>query len=62
MSSAKSSKKAWDALETWYQGVTNVENVMFQNLRKHFENLKMKNNDYVDSFMTQVMNVVNQLQ
>ena len=61
ISSVKSSKKAWDTLETCYQGVTKVKNVKLQNLRRDFENLKMKDNEIVDIFMTQVMNVVNQL-
>ena len=45
----------------FYQGVTKVKNVMLQNLRRDFENLKMKDNETVDNFMTQVMSVVNQL-
>jgi len=61
ISSVESSKKAWDTLETCYQGVTKVKNVKLQNLRRDFENLKMKDSETVDNFMTQVMNVVNQL-
>ena len=61
ISSAESSKKSWDTLETFYQGVTKAKNVKLQNLRRDFENLKMKDNDTVDNFMTQVMNIVNQL-
>ena len=61
ISSVESSKKAWDTLETCYQGVTNLKNVKLQNLRRDFENLKMKDNEIVDSFMTQFMNLVNQL-
>ena len=38
-----------------------VKNVKLQNLRTDFENLKMKDSEIVDFFMTQVMNVVNQL-
>ena len=38
-----------------------MNNVKLQNLRRDFENLKMKDNEIVDNFMTQVMNVVNQL-
>ena len=61
ISSAESSKKAWDTLETCYQGVTKVKNVKLQNLRRDFENLKMKDSETIDNFMTQVMSVVNQL-
>lgn len=60
-SSVFSSKKAWETLETNYQGVSKVNNVKIQNLRRDFENLKMNESESVDSFMTQVMNVVNQL-
>ena len=38
-----------------------MKNVKLQNLRRDFENLKMKDNETVDCFMTQVMNVVRQL-
>jgi hypothetical protein len=61
ISSVVSSKMAWDILETYYQGVSKVKTVKLQNLRRDFENLKMKDNESVDTFMTQVMNVVNQL-
>ena len=56
-----SSKKAWDTLETSYQCVSKVKTVKVHNLRRDFENLKMKDNELVDSFMTQVINVVNHL-
>jgi hypothetical protein len=36
-----------------------VNTVKVQNLRRDFENMKMKDNESIDSFMTQVMNVVN---
>jgi len=52
---------AWDILETSYQGVSKVKTVKLQNLRRDFKNLKMKDNESVDTFRTQVMSVVNQL-
>ena len=61
ISNSEFSKKAWDTLETCYQGVTKVKNVKLQNLRRDFENLKMKDNETVDNFMTQVMSTINQL-
>jgi len=61
VSSSFYSKQAWETLETIYQGVSKVNTVKVQNLRRDFENMKMKDNESVDSFMTQVMNVVNQL-
>jgi hypothetical protein len=59
ISSAASSKMAWDILETCYHGVSKVKTVKFHNLRRDFENLKMKDNESVDTFMTQVMSVLN---
>ena len=50
ISSAESSKKSWDTLETCYQGVTKVKNVKLQKLRRDFENLKMKDSEIVDNF------------
>ena len=61
ISSAESSKKDSNTLETCYQGVNKVKNVKLQKLRRDFENLKMKDSEIVDSFMIEVMNVVNQL-
>ena len=61
ITSVDSSNKSWDTLETCYQGATKVKNVKLQNLRRDFENLKMKDSEIVDNFMTQVMSVVNQL-
>ena len=38
-----------------------MKTVKLQNLRRDFKNLKIKDNESVDTFMTQVMSVVNQL-
>jgi hypothetical protein len=61
ISSIASLKMARDILETYYQGVSKVKTVKLQNLRRDFENLKMEDNETIDTFMTQVMSVVNQL-
>ena len=61
IASAAFSKMAWDILETSYQGVSKVKTVKLQDLRRDFENLKMKDNESVDTFITQVMSVVSQL-
>ena len=39
--------------------MTKVKNVKLHNLRRHFENLKMKDSETIDNIMTQVMSVVN---
>ena len=59
ISNIESSKKDSNTLETCYQGVNKVKNVKLQKLRRDFENLKMKDSEIVDSFMIEVMNVVN---
>ena len=61
ISCATSSQMAWNILETSYQGVSKVKTVTLQNLRRDFENLKMKDSESIDAFMTQVMRVVNLL-
>ena len=61
ISSAESSKKSWETLDTCYKGVTKVKIFKLKNWRRDFENLKMKDNEIVDNFMKQVMNIVNQL-
>ena len=52
ITSAESSKKSWDTLETCYQGVTKVKNIELHNLRRKFENMKTKDNATIDNFMT----------
>ena len=59
--SVESSKKAWDTLETCYQGVTKMKNVKLQNLRRYFKNMNMNGNQTIDNLMTQVMSTINQL-
>ena len=54
-------KKAWDILETAYQGTSKVKIVKLQALRRDFENLQMKDFDSMEQFLNCVMNVVNQI-
>ena len=61
ISAANFSKVAWDILESNYQGITKVKTVKLQTLRMNFENLKMKELELVDQYITHVMNIVNQL-
>ena len=57
---AKYLRKVWDTLESRYHGVAKVKNIKLQNFRRYFENLKMKDSETVDAFMTHVMSIVNQ--
>lgn len=57
----KFSKIAWDILKTNYQDITKVTIINLWTLRMNFGNLKMKESELIDQFMTQVMNIVSQL-
>ena len=54
-------KKAWDTLETSYQGLGKVKNSKLQILRRYFESLSMKETESVDSFHTRVVGLINRL-
>lgn len=55
----KTTKEAWDILDTTYQGTTKVKNAKLQILRRDFETLFMKETDSMDQHMTQMKHVVN---
>ena len=54
-------KQAWDTLETAYQGLDKVKTSRLQILRIDFESLSTKDKESVDSFYTQVFDLINQL-
>ena len=56
-----SAKEAWETLATSYQGMAKVNIVKLKNTRRDFESLQMKEIEDINSFMNQVMSVVNQL-
>eukprot|EP00253_Pinus_taeda_P029269 PITA_29269 len=56
-----STKVAWDTLVTNYKGMDKVNSVKLQNTMRDFESLQMKETKDIDSFMNQVIIVVNQL-
>ena len=55
------SKSAWDILEIVYQGLAKVKIAKLQSLRRDFETLQMKESQTVDTFMTFVVGMVNQM-
>lgn len=55
------SKRAWEILETTYQGITKVKVAKLQSLRRSFENLQMNESESIYQFMNKVMNIVNQI-
>lgn len=58
----KKAYQSWEILATAYQGKNKVKITKFQILQKNFETLWMESKYYVDHFMSQTMNLVNQLQ
>ena len=54
-------KKAWDKLETAYQGLDKVRTSKLQILRRDFESPSMKDSENVDAFYTRVVGLINQL-
>ena len=61
ITTTNSSKKAWDTLETTYQGLDKVKTSKFHILRRDFESLSMKDTELVDSFYTRFVGLINQL-
>ena len=61
ISSSLCAKRAQEILKTNYHGVGKVQTAKLQNLRRNFEDMKMKESTIVDYFMTQVMGIFNQL-
>ena len=53
--------KAWDTLETTYQGLDKVRTSKLQILRRDFESLSMKDSETVDTLYTRVVGLINQL-
>ena len=54
-------KKAWDTLETTYQGLDKVRTSKLQILRRDFESLSMKDSENVETLYTRVVGLINQL-
>ena len=61
ISSATTSKEAWDILEKSYKGAVKVKKVRLQTLRREFEQLEMKEKEVVADYFTRVLTLVNQL-
>jgi hypothetical protein len=61
VASAKQAKKAWDILQTSYQGMDKVKTSKLQILIRDFETLSMKDTDSLDYFDTHVIGLINQI-
>ncbi|XP_024016110.1 uncharacterized protein LOC112089271 [Eutrema salsugineum] len=58
---ASTSKEAWEALKTEYEGSTQVRLVKLQALRREYENLKMYDGEDIKSFTDKLIVLENQL-
>lgn len=54
-------KQAWDILQQEYQGDIKVRTIKLQNLRRDFENMKMKENESLNDFSTIFFDLINQM-
>ena len=61
IAAASTSKQAWDIIQREYLGDQKVINVKLQTLRSDFEALETKKNESVNSFMSRVSAVVNEM-
>ncbi|KAK9167234.1 hypothetical protein Scep_002425 [Stephania cephalantha] len=58
---AKTSKEAWDTLETSYKGVQKAKKVRLQTLRRQFELIEMDESEDIEKYTNRVQTIVNQL-
>ncbi|KAF2320048.1 hypothetical protein GH714_022530 [Hevea brasiliensis] len=57
----ETAKEAWDKLKEEFQGSERTIQMRVLNLRREFENLKMKDSDTVQEFTDRLLKVVNQI-
>ena len=60
ITTASSTKTTWDILAKSYQGMAKVNIVKFYNTRREFQSLHMKETKNIDSFMNQILTIINQ--
>ncbi|KAD4888061.1 hypothetical protein E3N88_20134 [Mikania micrantha] len=60
IAAATTSRKAWNLLQTEYQGDSKVKMVKLQSLRREFKTLQMREGEAVAEYLSRVMKNVNQ--
>ena len=61
ISTASTSKEAWDILNKAYEGEEKIKMVRLQALRGEYDLLKMKKSEMVVEFYNRIISIVNQL-
>ncbi|CAL9220210.1 unnamed protein product, partial [Arabidopsis halleri] len=61
IAAAGTSKEAWEALKTEYEGSSQVRLIKLQALRREYENLKMYDGENIKSFTDKLIVLENQL-
>ncbi|KAG6512658.1 hypothetical protein ZIOFF_030787 [Zingiber officinale] len=57
----KSAQEAWDVLKKEFKGADKVNSIKLQNYWRNFDNLSMKENEFVKDFSSRVAEIVNQI-
>ncbi|GAV78468.1 UBN2 domain-containing protein [Cephalotus follicularis] len=58
---SSTAKEAWDTLQEEFQGTERVRAIRLLNLRRDYENLKMKDSETVKDYISKLLEVVNQM-
>lgn len=61
IASCTTTRDAWKAFKDGYQGSNQVKQVRIQNLKRDFENLKMKDDEKVADYCVRVQTYVNKM-
>ncbi|XP_019431491.1 PREDICTED: uncharacterized protein LOC109338660 [Lupinus angustifolius] len=61
ISSARTSKKAWENLEKCYAGAGKVKKVKLETLRREYELLQMKDCETISDYFTKIRSLTNQM-
>ena len=56
-----SAKQAWDILKAEFEGNEKTTKIRLQNLRREFENLKMKDGEVIKDYSSRIIKLVNEL-
>ncbi|XP_074290612.1 uncharacterized protein LOC141617326 [Silene latifolia] len=58
---ASTAKEAWDSLQKEFHGDERIRTIRLNTLRKDFENLKMRENEDIQTYTSRVTEIVNQM-